>query len=103
MPDFVLMAESFLLSAIVASFVLATIALPTKARSWQLAALPGLAGGIYAGCILIGEWPRWPPTEDRHRFLVILLPLALAVEAAALLFPGRRVIVWGLRIALSAA
>ena len=106
MPDFVLMAEAPLLAAIAAGLVLMLIArLGANPAPWRLAGgwIGGLAAGIYAGCGLLGEWPRCPPTDDRHRFLVVLLPLALAVEAAAMLLPARRWIAWILRIALAAA
>jgi hypothetical protein len=104
MPDIVLMAESLLTAAVVAAVVLLAIGLPTNHPPWRVAAgwIAALAVGIYAGCYLAGEWPRFPPTEDRHRFLLILLPLALAVEAAAMLLPGRGKIAWSLRLAVAA-
>ena len=106
MPDFVLMGQSLLLAAIVAGLVLLVIARPgVDHPRWQLAVgwVGGLGAGIYAGCGLLGEWPRWPPLEDRDRFLVILLPLALAVEGAAMLLPTRRWLAWLLRICLATA
>ena len=106
MPDLLLMAMGLALGAILAGGVLFVIVRPgSSSVSWRLAAgwAGGLGVGIYASCYLLGEWPRWPPTEDRHRFLVILLPLALAVEAAAMLLPARRWPVWFLRISLAAA
>ncbi len=105
MPDFVLLVQSLLLAAVVAALVLVVIARPESPAPWRVAAgwIAGLGAGIYSGCGLLGEWPRWPPLEDRDRFLVILLPLALAVEFAALLLRDRRWIVWILRISLAAA
>lgn len=106
MPDVVLMTQHLLLAAIVGGVVLLVIARPgANPAPWRLAAgwIGGLGAGIYAGCGLLGDWPRWPPLEDRDRFLVILLPLALAVEGAAMLLPNRRWIAWLLRITVAAA
>src|SRR5206468_2952004 len=102
MPDFVRMVECLLLAAMVAGLALLAIARPANPPPWRVAAgwIAGLGGGIYCGCGLLGECPRWPPLEDRDRFLVILLPLALAVEFAATLLPNRRWIAWTLRIAI---
>jgi hypothetical protein len=106
MPDFVLMTQSFLLAAFISGAALIVIARPgANPAPWRQAAgwIGGLGAGIYAGCGLFDDWPRWPPLEDRDRFLVILLPLALAVEAAAMLLPNRRWIAWLLRISVAAA
>ena len=106
MPNFVLMMQSLLLAAIVGGVVLLVIARSgANPAPWRLAAgwIGGLGAGIYAGCGLLGDWPRWPPLEDRDRLLVILLPLALAVEFAAMLMQNRRWPAWLLRISLAAA
>jgi len=105
MPDFVRMAECLLLAAMVAGLALLAFVRPGNPPPWRVAAgwIAALGGGIYCGCGLLGEWARWPPLEDRDRFLVILLPLALAVEFAAMLLPTRRWIAWMLRIAVAAA
>ena len=86
MPDFVLFAKAILVSAVAAGLIVRVAAGPTKtAAAWRMSvgSILGIAAGIYAGCGVLGEWPRWPAPEDRDRFLVILLPLALAVETAA--------------------
>ena len=105
MPDFVLMAQSFCLAAIVGGLTLLAIARSANPPPWRIAAgwIAGLGGGIYCGCRRLGEWPHWPPLEDRDRFLVILLPLALAVEFAAMLLRDRGWITWGLRFCIAAA
>lgn len=105
MPDYVLLVQGLLLAAIVAGLVLLAIARPGNPPLWRMAAgwIAGLGAGIYCGCGLLGDWPRWPPLEDRDRFLVILLPLALAAEGGAMLVRERRWIVWTLRITLAAA
>lgn len=105
MPDYVLMVQGWLLAAMVAGLVLLVIARPATPAPWRMAAgwVAGLGAGIYCGCARLREWPHWPPLEDRDRFLVILLPLVLLVEFAAMLLPTRRWIAWILRISLSAA
>ena len=105
MPDFVLLVQGLLLAAIVAGLVLLVIARPATPAPWRMAAgwVTGLGAGIYCGCARLREWPHWPPLEDRDRFLVILMPLALAVEFAAMLLPTRRWIAWMLRIAVATA
>lgn len=86
MPDFGLMAQSLMVSAIAAGLTLLLIAgfgrgaSPVRERAGWLA---GLAAGIYTGCSVLDEWPRLPAPEDRDRFLVVLLPLTLAAEGVA--------------------
>jgi hypothetical protein len=105
MPDYVRMAECLLLAAMVAGLALRAIVRPANPPPWRVATgwIASLGGGIYCGCGLLGEWPRWPPLEDRDRFLVILLPLALVVEFAAMLLRDRRRVAWGLRFCIAAA
>ncbi|MBC7856601.1 MAG: hypothetical protein IAF94_24495, partial [Pirellulaceae bacterium] len=105
MPNFILIGQSLLLAAIVAGLVLLVVARPSNPAPWRIAAgwVTGLAAGIYTGCGLLGEWPRWQPLEDRDRFLAILLPLSLAVEGAAMLLPSRPCIAWLPRVCLAAA
>jgi hypothetical protein len=105
MPDFVLFAKALLVSAVTAGLTLLLVAWPERnARPWRLRAgwIAGLAAGIYAGCGVLDQWPRWPAPEDRDRFLVILLPLTLAVEAASAWLPSRwpaRLLRWGVAAA----
>jgi hypothetical protein len=105
MPDYVLLVQGFLLAAVVAGLALLIIARPANPVPWRMAAgwVTGLGAGIYCGCARLREGPHWPPLEDRDRFLVILLPLALAVEFAAMLLPTPRWIAWMLRIAVATA
>ena len=96
MPDYGLLVQGFLLAAIVGGLTLLAIARPANPPPWRIAAgwVGGLGAGIYCGCARLGDWPRWPPLEDRDRLLVILLPLALAVEFAAMLMQNRRWPAW---------
>ena len=86
MPDFLLFAKAILVSAVTAGLMLLVVTWPGRpSRSWRRSAgwILALGAGIYAGCGVLDEWPRWPAPEDRDRFLVILLPLTLAVETTA--------------------
>jgi hypothetical protein len=92
MPGFLLFAKAMLVSAVTAGLMLLVVGWPGRtSRSWRRSAgwILALGAGIYAGCGVLDEWPRWPALEDRDRFLVILLPLTLAVEAAAGWLPPR--------------
>lgn len=80
MPDFNLIGATLLVAA-------GTAALTLLAAAWlfrlQIGWVLGFGAGVYAGCAVLGMVPRWPIPEDRDRFLVILLPLTLAVEIMA--------------------
>lgn len=104
MPDFILMAKGFFTAAIVAGLLLIAIARPGKNPSrWRLATVwvLGLGTGLCAGYGVLGEWPRWPPLEDRDRLLLVLLPLTLAAEFAAALVPVPW-LRWALRLIVAA-
>src|SRR5947209_10599693 len=106
MPDYGLMGAALVGSAVAAALTLLLVAWPGRRPhplrlrlSWVL----GLGAGIYAGCCTLGQWPRWPAPEDRDRFLVILLPAAIAVEVAAALLPRPRWLAWLLRLGVVGA
>ena len=105
MPDFPLMGLALLVSAGAAALTLLLLAWPWRKPhplclrfGWVLA----LGVGIYAGCGAMGQRPRWPAPEDRDRLLVILLPLTLATELAAVA-AGRPWLAWLFRLGLAAA
>lgn len=86
MLDYPLLAKAMFASAATAAGVLLAFAwLGRASRGWGLSSgwIVGIAAGFYAGCTLLDQWPRWPPLEDRDRFLTVLLPLAICVEVAA--------------------
>jgi hypothetical protein len=97
MPDYPLMAAALLVSAVTAAVVLLVVARLGPRIAWIL----GLGAGIYAGCAVLGMTPRWPIPEDRDRFLVVLLPLTLAVEFMAVNRP--RWLAPSLRLTLAAS
>jgi hypothetical protein len=106
MPDSTLMGVALAVSAVVAALTLLLAAWPwrrphpaRRRAGWAL----GLGAGMYAGCAVLGQWPRWPAPEDRDRFLVILLPATVAVEVVAALAPLPRWAAWLLRLCLAAA
>jgi hypothetical protein len=68
------------------------------AIGWILA----IAGGFVTGVFVLGLEPRWPPKEDRDRFLLVLLPAAVIVELIAAFPRVPRWIAWPLRAGIAA-
>jgi hypothetical protein len=100
MPDFPLMGAALLVSAVTAALTLLAAAWLLRLKiGWVL----GLGAGIYAGCAVLGVVPRWPIPEDRDRFLVVLLPLTLAVEMTATAAKRPRWLAPSLRLTLAGA
>ena len=106
MPDYTLMGLALAVSAAAAAVTFLLAAWPWRKPhplrrrvGWVL----GLGAGIYAGCCVLGQWPRWPAPEDRDRFLAVLLPATIAAEAAAAVAPRPRWIAWLLRLSLAGA
>lgn len=111
MPDPVLclwgMCAAACASAIV---VLVSGRLPRSGVSGRmdLAGVIGIAVGLLAGYVVLGFRPGWPPTNALGRFLLLLLPAAVAVELLAGLARGRwrsvagQGLVWSLRLTLAA-
>src|SRR5262245_35832439 len=104
MPDLILLLKAGGVSAATAAAVLLVVAWrssgPTRPR---LGAVLGTGAGFLAGCLFLGLGPRWPALEDRDRFLVVLLPLVLLVEAVAAPAAVPRWLAWLLRLAVAAA
>lgn len=88
-----LMVGAMVGAAVVAAAVVWLIALPRAPhRPIKLAASPilGLAVGSCLGLVILGIRPRWPPTEDQDRFLLLVLPSLLAVDLFGLISKFRR-------------
>jgi hypothetical protein len=104
MLDFVPLGRALLVAATVAGVTLLLFTKPVRTPSvWRLRTgwIFGIAAGIYAGCAVLDQWPRWPALEDRDRFLVVLLPLTIVVELVAMSVSSRTW-AWLLRINLAA-
>jgi hypothetical protein len=113
MPDTELMARATAIAGAVAGTILAIVAViaalragrPWRAPDSALLAIGwvlAVGGGFVAGVFVLGLEPRWPPKEDRDRFLMVLLPAVVIVESIAA-FP--RVpwwIAWLLRAGIAA-
>ena len=54
--------------------------------------------GFYLGCRILGLWPHWPPREDADRLLIIVLPVAAAIELLAGIPRLPRRLIDGLRL-----
>ncbi len=106
MPDFTLWGNAVLVSAVAAALLLLLAAWPWRTPSpWRLRLgwVLSLGAGFYAGCAILKQWPRWPAPEDRDRFLIILMPLTLAVEIVAALVNRPRWLPWLLRLSVAGA
>jgi hypothetical protein len=104
MPDPVLLAKVFLVAAVVAAVILLQLATRSRAPNpvvLRVGWVVGIGAGFYLGCAMLDLYPRWPPKEDQHRFLAILMPATLAVELVSAFVP--RWLAWQLRLCVAAA
>jgi len=107
MPDPVELLKAMALAAGVAGAVLLILGKAGRslnavrpALGWPL----GVGLGFFAGCLLIPDLrPEWPPAEDLDRFLLIVLPATVLVEAVAAWPRVPRWLAWLLRAALAFA
>ncbi len=105
MPDPIPMGESVLVSAVVAALLLLAAAWPCRQPHplrLRLGWVLGLGAGFYAGCAVLGQWPRWPAPEDKDRYLVLVMPLTLAAEIIAALVTRPRWLAWLPRVGVAA-
>jgi hypothetical protein len=104
MPDYLLWSKALLVAAVVAAaFQLILAWCWRSSLGSRLGWVLGLGAGFYAGCVVLDLWPRWPIQEDRDRFLVVLLPLTLAIEIVTVFPSMPRWLAWLLRLALAVA
>lgn len=101
MAEPLLLVKAMLLAAVLAGMV--------QLLAWWIGNAVGVGGalgvgaGFVAGAWVLGQWPHWPPVEDRDRFLTVLLPAVVLVECFAALPRMRPWLAWGMRLLLSAA
>jgi hypothetical protein len=62
-----------------------------------------VAAAFFLGTRLLGVRLEWPPEEDRHRFLLILLPATVVVALLAALLDRRPWAAWLVRLLLAVA
>ncbi len=101
MPDPTLILQALVATGLVAGLVVLVCGLPPAPRM-ALAWVLGGGGAFYLGCRLLGLWPRWPPREDLDRFLLIVMPAAIAVELVGAFPQVPRLLAWALRLAVAA-
>ncbi len=101
MPDPMVVLLALGTAAVVAAAVLLLCGWPWRGpRPGRLAAgwVVGVGAAFYLGCRVLGLWPRWPPREDLDRFLLLVLPAAVAVELLAAVPKVPRRLIWALRV-----
>src|SRR5262249_5670745 len=105
MPDPIVILRALVLTGTVAAVVLLVFNWPWRAPrpvcsslGWVL----GVAAALFVGNYALGLPLRWPPTEDRHRFLLLLLPAAAVVESIAAFRQVPRWAAWLLRAGVAA-
>jgi hypothetical protein len=109
MPDTDLILKALAAAAgvaIVITAAAATLVLLISGRPWRPSNTPwvassavlAVAAGFYIGCWILGLWPRWPPAEDKDRFLALVFPAIIAVELFAAFPRVPRLLVWALRL-----
>jgi hypothetical protein len=74
---------------------------PHPVRS-GLGSVLGVGMGIALGVYLLNAVPKYPPSEDKDRLLLILLPAALVIEIAAVFLRRLAWLPWVPRLALAA-
>ncbi|MDG3002470.1 hypothetical protein [Paludisphaera mucosa] len=90
MPDPILMLEALAAALFASALVVAAGRL--AGRRWAgVVQAAALALGAYLGLAVLGVTPRWPLREDQDRFLGLVLPAVLLVEAVGgwARIPGR--------------
>jgi hypothetical protein len=84
---------NLLMKALGAAALAAVLALFAIAQPWRrsgagrsaLAWILAIGTGFYLGCWILGLVPHWPPSDCAGRLLLVVFPVALAVEGFAAL------------------
>ncbi len=105
MPDPVVILKAMSMAAALAAVILGIFG--WRGRTGQPAWLNAgwalsVAAGFYLGCWVLGIWPHWPPREDLDRLLVVVTPVAVAVELFSAFPKIPRWLVWALRLVVIA-
>jgi hypothetical protein len=100
MPDPLVILRAMAIAGGVAAIVLLALSWPWRSPHPTRTALGWTIGVALA--LVLGNWflgldLRWPPREDRHRFLLLVLPAATAAEVIAAIPRFPRWAAWSLR------
>lgn len=89
MLDTALLAKVVLVGTLTAAAVM-WLAARWAPSAWQCVCWSWAVGvGVLAASGASDQWPRWPPLEDRARFLTLLVPSILVVETLVATLPSR--------------
>lgn len=106
MPDPVWMALTIATSASLAGIAVLIGGWPWRSSKPPAVATGWIVGqgtGLVVGCLLLGLRPHWPPKEDLDRLLIIVVPMIIAVELAAIWMKVPRSLISSTRIATAAS
>ena len=108
MPDKTTLLQVLLLAAGTAFVLVAEAAIAfgwlwrTAPSAWRsVGGALAMGTALFAGAWTLGLKPKWPPTEDQHRYLLILLPAAVVVASLAAFLDRRWWLGWALRLLLA--
>jgi hypothetical protein len=106
MPDPFVMMRAMAAAAVIAAIFVAALGWPWRApgparmaMGWAL----GIGVAVFVGSYALGWKLHWPPTENRERFLFILLPAAVVIELVAAFRYVPRPLAWLLRALVAGA
>lgn len=105
MPDPLVILRALVIAGVVAAVVLLVLSWPWRAPQPARTALGwvlGVAGALVVADLALNLKLHWPPVEDRHRFLLVVLPAAVIAEVVAAFRQVPRWVAWLLRAVVAA-
>ncbi|NND96463.1 MAG: hypothetical protein HKN47_03935 [Pirellulaceae bacterium] len=102
MPDPLLYWQAIAASAVCAAAVVATLATMTLTTTrLNSACVLGIGVGLLAGFYVLSLQLQWPPASSLDRLLLIIVPLALAIELIGGFGRTSRSVAWLMRVTLA--
>jgi hypothetical protein len=102
---FLLLLRAGVIGGVVAGIIVLALGWPWRAPNPTRAAIGwalGVAAALIVGSQALGLELRWPPTQNRDRFLLLVLPAAVLAECLAAFAKVPRWIAWLVRAVVAA-